>query len=323
MDDPATTRDDGALFGVQVAAAGDYDGDTLADVLVAAPRWNASQGGVLLYHGRATPPATVTVPGDWAAGFSGDRWLTTTVSAELFGNSIAAAGRIDGDALDDVVIGAPADTTTTGGAVYLSSGRTRAGGGLTSTTRYEQQLLSPTAGVASVNFGGKVALALINSDSVPDLLVYSDYPPGGTADNQGSVLVYLTSAGRFGATYAGMIRNDAASAGNDALGNYLATGVFKRSSVLSDLDGDGRSDVLVGMWRLGGVGSAGMVFMRRDFATTVLASSADLTVRADAGDTVSHGSVGYIGDVNGDGWSDWAVGHTRHSSGRGRMIILY
>ncbi len=319
-DDPSSTQDNNCFMGWAVASAGDYDGDTRPDILISVHGWNGLQGAALLYFGRTSPPATVTVPGDRATGFSGDLWFNTATTGGRFGIALAGGYTIDADSYSDIAIGEP--TTASGGAVYVSLGRARSGAGLSTVSTYDQQIISPTAGTA-IRFGNRLTMAKLDGNDRHDLLVYIAYPPGGTANNQGAVLVFLNATGTLPATYTGMIRNDSASSASDWLGLFLPTGQLKGSVALSDLTGDGRSDPIVGMNRLAGLGGAGRLFADRDYSTTIDSSSADLTLAPDAADTLSSGLVGYLGDVNGDGRPDWAVGHNRHATNRGRIIVAY
>jgi hypothetical protein len=321
MDDPSSTRDDSAYFGRRVAAAGDYDGDTLRDVLLVAPLWNAGAGGALLVFGRSSAPATITVPGDGMTGFAGDKWFTSAGGAGAgFGGSASAAYRLNGDAYDDLVFGESG--TSNGGSVYVQYGRARSTmTGLVNVATHDQQIVSPVAGT-TIFFGTRVMLADANGDGRPDLFVYLSRPPG-FADDRGAVLSYLNSGGALPATYSGMLRNDLPTNTGDRLGLRMGTGMFAGSAAISDLTGDGRVDLVVGMNRRSGAGGAGAFFLDRDFGTTVDESTADLAVLADATDASSAGSVGYIGDVNADGHTDAAVGQNRHSADRGRITIVY
>ncbi len=103
---------DGA-FGDSVASAGDVNGDGFADVAIAAPRANGGSGRVHVYLGStfglgARPVATLAPPDASADGAH-------------FGSAIAA-GDVNGDGFDDVVIGADRVASRAGAAfVYFGS----------------------------------------------------------------------------------------------------------------------------------------------------------------------------------------------------------
>jgi hypothetical protein len=88
-------------LGAAVGAAGDVNGDGFEDVLAGAPRHVAglvAQGSASLYAGN--------VLGDLR---SSDNWSDTPTeqAGASFGASLAGVGDVDGDGLDDVVVGAP------------------------------------------------------------------------------------------------------------------------------------------------------------------------------------------------------------------------
>jgi len=106
---PPALRVDGATAGEQagtsLAAAGDVDGDGHEDLVVGAPL--ASPGG-RARAGMAYLLLGPLAPGelDLAAAERSIRILGPAPGA-LAGMSVAAAGDVNGDGLDDVVVGAP------------------------------------------------------------------------------------------------------------------------------------------------------------------------------------------------------------------------
>jgi hypothetical protein len=104
-------------FGTSVGAAGDVNGDGYDDVIVGAPAYDGGQ----FDEGRAS-------------GFAGsDIGLSTTATwtwesdqdGSVFGSSVGSARDVNGDAFDDLIIGAPGftDTESAEGGAVLVEGR--------------------------------------------------------------------------------------------------------------------------------------------------------------------------------------------------------
>jgi|GEM_PF-1153982 len=322
LDDPASTQDNLAVFGWSLAPAGDYDGDTVEDLVVGCPGWNGYVGAAFVLFGRSLPSGTtITVPGDYATGFAGDLWILGSGASAQFGTSVAAGYRLNADAFDDLVLSAPGGTT--GGRVFVSYGRTRpAPSGLQTLTTLDQTLVSPRAG-STIGFGTQVEVSDADADGDNDLLVYITQNPGSSGQYGGVLYFPNDGTGGFGAVAGASFENDLADATNDYFGSAIAGGVFRGDRSIARLDSDGFPEILLGSAGYGLLGGAGFVFFGRAWSGVQPASRADMLVNAPAGDTSSRAGVAFVGDVNGDGHRDFVVGHTMASGGRGRCVVMY
>ena len=113
-----------AQFGRSAANCGDLDGDGIRDYLVGAPKETVAGfgfAGAVYVYSAGTGSLLFRLDG----GFTDD----------LFGTAVAGIGDVNGDGVDDLLVGAPAAAAETGRA-YLYSGadgsliRTHAGNGL-------------------------------------------------------------------------------------------------------------------------------------------------------------------------------------------------
>ena len=114
----------GAGFGFAVASAGDVDGNGLADAIVGAPGFavsmsqaDAGRAYIYLAQSGTLDPAPI-----WqASGFSsGD---------SFFGWAVSGAGDVNGDGVDDAIVGAPGNPSGVGGSgrVYYYEGQAGSG----------------------------------------------------------------------------------------------------------------------------------------------------------------------------------------------------
>jgi hypothetical protein len=90
---------DGALFGEPVATAGDVNGDGFDDIVVGAWRYDhdeGTEGRAYVYLGSATGLSSSP---DWIV--EGNQAIA------LLGISAGTAGDVNGDGLDEVIVGAP------------------------------------------------------------------------------------------------------------------------------------------------------------------------------------------------------------------------
>jgi hypothetical protein len=83
----------GEQFGWSIAFVGDVDCDMHADIAVGSPGDNSSTGKVTVFSGATLQPFYV-----WTGAATGDR----------YGTALANAGDVDLDGIDDVIVGAPA-----------------------------------------------------------------------------------------------------------------------------------------------------------------------------------------------------------------------
>ncbi len=94
-----TSSPTSSAFGGSVDGAGDVDGDGFGDVIVGASLFAddvTNEGRAVLFRGRASGVSAVPA---WTA--DSDNFLAQ------FGVSVAGAGDVNGDGLDDVIVGAP------------------------------------------------------------------------------------------------------------------------------------------------------------------------------------------------------------------------
>jgi hypothetical protein len=150
----------GDVYGRAVAAAGDVNGDGFADVLVGAEANDAggvSAGRAYLYLGAAGTAFDTTSDGT----------LTGVTANDRFGTAVASAGDVNGDGLDDVIVGASFNDAAgnSAGRAYVFLG----GRGATFDATFDQAL---TGAAASDFFGDAVAGAGdVNGDGFDDIIV--------------------------------------------------------------------------------------------------------------------------------------------------------
>ena len=198
-------------FGVSVADAGDFDGDGRDDVIV-----GASQARI---NGSTTGAAYVY------SGLDGSliRRIDGGLSFEGFGGSVAAAGDVNGDGLDDVIVGAPfADLGqgSQGRAVVVA-------GGPAGPTLFTFEGTQPDERMGLSVRGGSDA----DGDGTPDLLVTS-------ANGQGS---FFSGTVRVFSGATGATLLERSSTEDDPFDRFAFAANFA-----GDLNGDGKDDVLVG-----------------------------------------------------------------------------
>jgi hypothetical protein len=251
-------------FGAAVSTAGDVDGDGYDDVIVGALNFTNEQDGegrVFVYHGsdsglEAVAAWTTEVDQDWAE----------------FGWSVAAAGDVNGDDFDDVIVSA-----RNFGNGQLYEGRALVFHG--SDTGLEA-LAAWTAesNQAQGHFGQSVAGAGdVDADGFDDVIVIEEEGAQG-------VYVYHGSAG-----------------GLEALPRWTgaAGGSGWSVSTAGDVNGDGFADII-------GAGADG-AFVHHGSADG-LEDVAAWTARSEHGGIFFGRSVSTAGDVNGDGFDDVVVG---------------
>jgi len=296
----------GDEFGWAMDGAGDVDGDGVPDVLVGAPRDDdngGSSGQVSVFSGA-----------DGSLLYS---WDGSGANAFL-GHAVAGVGDVNQDGFDDVLFSEHNPFNSNPGVAFLRSGMDGA-------------VIHQWSGGGSDFFGDSVTgLGDINGDTVPDIGV-SARTEFGAAYQSGVVYLFDGASG-------GVIRTHQGTTFNEQMGGWIAGGkdlsgdgvpdltittvgpgrveVFSGASgamlyslskpggfgshvdFSDDVDGDGRAELFIGDFSSPGVaylfsGVDGQQLWKRQGVNSL--------------DAYGWG-VAALGDTNGDGVPDFAVG---------------
>jgi hypothetical protein len=275
-----------AFFGATVAPAGDVNGDGFGDVIIGSPQWDGdleNEGKAVVYLGSAQGLDSLPV---WTR--EGDQGSAT------FGSAVGAAGDVNGDGFDDLVVGARGwdGVEDNAGRVFLflgSPGGPDTAAAWSATGTQDDEALGWSASGAGD----------VNGDGYADLIIggfnHRDAHPG-----EGAAFVYLGSP-----------------AGPESAPAWTGYGGQEDASFgwsvgpAGDVNGDGYADVIVGA-RFHDAASLGG---GRAWVFPGTAAGVGGTAIAwfdGTGTNTNLGwSVGTAGDVNGDGHADVIVGAPR------------
>ena len=235
---------------ISVSAAGDVNGDGLSDVIMGKPdefNFSGDSGATFVVFGsRNGFPASVNLHGlD-----GGDGFVIWGINPEdSLGQSVSGAGDVNGDGLDDLIIGAPnarPDLKVRAGESYVVFGRD-----IGFPPELDLEGLDGSNGfvLAGINPGDGAGTAVsaagdVNGDGLDDVLVGAPLADRDGKTNVGESYVVFGRESGFPAAF------DLAdlNGGNGFLIEGIDAGDLTGSAVSTggDIDGDGLDDLLVG-----------------------------------------------------------------------------
>ena len=311
-------------IGGSVSTAGDFNGDGFADLLIASAGISSinNAGNTVAVVFGETSGSNVELSMLGSNGFLIEGLVAESSNINQF--SVSEAGDVNGDGVDDIIIGvnhADSNTVENSGASYVVFGSTDSGSIVFSDIADANNNTGFVLnGVNLNNYSGVSVSGAgdVNGDGLDDIIIGAHYAPYDTTSGAGVSYVV------FGKSDGGVVElSDIADNAGFVLNGVNSNDYSGRSvSGAGDVNGDGLDDLIIGAFGANGMrgnnsGASYVVFGKSDGGVVELSIIDNDNNRggfvingADAGDQ-SGFSVSGAGDVNGDGLDDLIIGAFR------------
>lgn len=323
----------GDRAGRSVSMAGDINGDGIDDFIIGAPRadFNSLSSGRSYVVFGSTADFSTSIQLSDLDGSNGFK-IDGATANDAFGRSVSGAGDINGDGIDDFIVGAPAadpnEYSNTGGSSYVIFGRDVSVAGDFPTILS----LSDVDGSNGFRLDGDPGFAAgyavgaagdISGDGIDDLAISVAFAfPNGTC---GPCITYVVfgrdteTEKNFPATMRLMELDgsDGFRIDGEMTGDAAGFAVSKAG----DLNGDGIGDLIIGARNArhnGSYSGRSYVLFGQDVATdgafptpfqlASLNGNNGFKLDGEMAQDHSGSSVSAAGDINGDGLDDLIIG---------------
>ena len=296
--------------GLSVSSTGDINGDGFDDVIIGA-LGAARNGASYVVFGKAGHfTANINLAAlDGSNGFK----ITNEVVGDGSGRSVSSAGDVNGDGLDDLVIGAIGGRS--GGFSYVVFGKTGKYNANFDLSSLDGGNGFKISGKAAGDFASTVSSAGdVNGDGYDDLVIGGD-AADLNGDGSGASYVVFGKAAGFGARL-DLSRLDGRN-GFQISGEAAGDSSGHSVSSAGDINGDGFDDVIIGADKADprgyGSGASYVVFgkatgFKANLDLSELDGNLGFKISGEAAGDQCGFSVSSAGDVNSDGFDDLIVG---------------
>lgn len=294
----------------QALVVGDFNGDNIDDLAVSSPESTASQS-MNRYHAGNVHILFGPLNSAYSRISSADVKISGSIANELIGQSLAA-GDIDGDGIDELVIGAPKSdlgSITDQGVVYTLQGRSTWPSTIDLASDPVLKIFGPWP---YDQVGDSLVLDDLDNDGYDDLSIGSPSGDGyqRTTSRGGNVYILLGEKIRSSLTGGTLsLRTDYnltifGDTVNQRLGSSLAVG---------DMNGDGMKDLAMGAigWvdlLSGNIPGGVMVLYSNVIRDGAMLNSSSLPVLSSKGNGDSAGASIALGNLTGDSREDLLLG---------------
>ena len=300
-------------FGQSAANIGDLNDDGVDDLVVGAPSDNGAahpspknRGAVHIMFMNTNGSVDSTVEIDDTSG-------PTISNGDRFGWSVANIGDLDGDGINDIAVGARADDNggSDRGAVHIMF--MNRNGSVDSTVEINSSTTNGPSLGNSDNFGKSVtSMGDLDGDGVNDLAV-------GASTDETVHIIFMNTNGSVDSTVE--INSSTTNGPTIEDGDQFGWSVVN----MGDLDGDGVNDLAVGERA---DETVHIIFMNTDGSVDSTIEINSSTTNGPSLDNNDHfgESVENIGDLDGNGVNDLAVGEYNDDAGgedRGAVHIMF